>query len=71
MYLHFILFIVSLISTIAYTAIVLGEGFTPPVIVAAVIQSVIIAAVAVYFNELIEQVTLKKALDETENGGDK
>lgn len=67
----FILLIVSVISTIAYTAVVLGDGFTPPVIVAAIIQSVIIAAVTVFFNELIKQVTLKKSLDETENGSDK
>jgi len=52
----YILLVVSFIITLAYVAIFLGEGFSPPVIVAVIIQSVLIAAVTVYGNELIEQI---------------
>jgi drug/metabolite transporter (DMT)-like permease len=52
----YILLVISFIITLAYVAIFMGEGFSPPVIIAVVIQSVLIAAVTVYGNELIEQV---------------
>lgn len=52
----YILLGISFLTTLAYVSIYLGEGFSPPVIVAVVIQSVLIAAVTVYGNELIEQV---------------
>jgi len=52
----YILLVVSFVITLAYVAIFLGEGFSPPVIVAVIIQSVLIAAVTVYGNELIEQI---------------
>jgi drug/metabolite transporter (DMT)-like permease len=52
----YILLVVSFVITLAYVAILLGEGFSPPVIVAVIIQSVLIAAVTVYGNELIEQI---------------
>jgi len=52
----YILLGISFIITLAYVAIFMGEGFSPPVIVAVVIQSVLIAAVTVYGNELIEQI---------------
>ncbi len=52
----YILLGISLIITLAYVAIFMGEGFSPPVIVAVVIQGVLIAAVTVYGNELIEQI---------------
>jgi hypothetical protein len=42
--------------TLAYVSIFMGEGFSPPVIVAVIIQSVLIAAVTVFGNELIQQV---------------
>ena len=56
----YILLAVSFIITLAYISIVLGEGFAPPVIVAAVIQSVFIAAVTVFGNELIKQAIEKR-----------
>ncbi len=52
----YILLGISFIITLAYVAIFMGEGFSPPVIVAVIIQSVLIAAVTVYGNELIEQI---------------
>ncbi len=52
----YILLGISFLTTLAYVSIYLGEGFSPPVIVAVVIQSVLVAAVTVYGNELIEQV---------------
>ena len=52
----YILLGISFIITLAYVAIFMGEGFRPPVIVAVIIQSVLIAAVTVYGNELIEQI---------------
>ncbi len=59
----FILLGVSLIITIVYIAIVAGKGFTSVVIVTGVIQAVIIAAVAVFSNELIKQATAKRRQD--------
>lgn len=52
----YILLGVSFLVTLAYVSIFMGEGFSPPVIVAVVIQSVLIAAVTVFGNELIQQV---------------
>lgn len=51
----YILLVISFAITLAYVGIFLGEGFSPPVLVAVVIQAVLIAAVTVYGNELIEQ----------------
>lgn len=56
----YILLTVSFIITLAYVCIVLEEGFLPPVIVAVVIQSVLIAAVTVFGNELIKQILVKR-----------
>jgi len=56
----FILLAVSLIITIAYTAIVINEGFTAVVFVTGIIQGVIIAAVTVFGNEMIKQATVKR-----------
>ena len=59
----FILLFVSIISTILYIAVINGEGFTPAVIVMGVIQAVLIAALAVFGNELLKQI-LKKRIDD-------
>jgi hypothetical protein len=56
----YILLGVSFLITLAYVSFVLGEGFSPPVIVAVIIQAVLIAAVAVFGNELIKQVLFKR-----------
>jgi 4-hydroxybenzoate polyprenyltransferase len=54
---------VSLFITIIYTGVVVEGKFTPVVIVTAIIQSVIIAAIAVFGNEIIKQLTQKRKLD--------
>ena len=56
----YVLLIISFVITLAYLGVLKGEGFSGPVIVAAVIESVLIAAVAVFGNELIQQVTVKR-----------
>jgi hypothetical protein len=59
----FILLGISIIMTIVYMAVVVGEGFTAVVIVTGIIQAVLIAAVAVFGNELIKQITVKRKED--------
>ncbi len=56
----YILLAIGFLITLAYVSIYLGEGFSPPVLVAVVIQSVMIAAVTVFGNELIKQVLVKR-----------
>lgn len=56
----YILLGISIVITMAYVSIYLNEGFGPPVIVAALIQAVLIAAVAVFGNELLKQVLVKR-----------
>jgi len=64
----FILLAVSVVFAILYIAVVIGEGLTAPVIISAVIQGVIIAALAVFGNEAIKQYFIKRPED-TEKGG--
>ncbi len=54
---------VSLFITVIYMGIVIEGKFTAVVIVTAIVQSVIIAAVAVFGNEIIKQLTQKRKLD--------
>ena len=56
----YILLLVSFLITLAYVCILKGEGFGGPVLVSVLIQSVLIAAVTVFGNELIQQVTVKR-----------
>lgn len=60
----FILWAIALIFTILYVAVVIGEGFTAPVFIANIIQGTLIAGVAVFFNELIKQATVKRKIDQ-------
>lgn len=59
----YILLAVSFVITLAYVSIVLGAGFSPPVIVAVVIQSVLIAAVTVFGNEVVTQTLIKRKIE--------
>lgn len=59
----FILLGISIILTILYVAVVLGNGFSAAVIIAAFIQGVLIAASAVFGNELIKQFIKKRKVD--------
>ena len=61
----FILLAVSFVVTISYLAIVGGQGFTPTTIVMGCIQAVLIAAMAVFGNELLKQM-LKKRLNDVD-----
>jgi hypothetical protein len=63
----YILLGVSFLITLAYVSIYLAEGFDPPVIVAVVIQSVLIAAVTVFGNELLKQAFSKRTEDANNN----
>ena len=64
----FILLIVAVIFAILYIAIVIGEGFGAPVIVSAIIQGVIIGALAVFGNEAIKQSFVKRLEDTSKKG---
>jgi hypothetical protein len=56
----FILLGVSIIITILYISIVLGSGWSAAVIVSCIIQGVIVAALAVFGNEALKQLTVKR-----------
>ncbi len=50
----------SLVLTVLYVDFVIGEGFTPASVVTSIIQGVIVAALAVFSNEIIKQITIKR-----------
>ena len=52
-----VLLIISILITIAYLAISMEQGFTAKGIVDGVIYGVLIAALAVYCNQVLKQVT--------------
>ncbi len=58
-----ILLFVSVVITILYIAFVVKEGFTPASIISSIIQGVIIAALAVFGNEVLKQATIKRLDD--------
>lgn len=58
-----ILLFVGIILTILYLAIILAEGFTQITILMGLIQGILIAAVAVFFNETIKQIFIKRLED--------
>lgn len=55
-----ILLLFSVIFTVLWIAVVLGNGFTAAVIISAVGQGIIIAAIAVFGNEVIKQISVKR-----------
>lgn len=59
----FILLAISIVFTVLYVSVVIGEGFSAAVIVASIIQGVIIAAVAVFSNESMKQLLVKRIDD--------
>jgi hypothetical protein len=59
----FILLLFSIVMTVMYIAVVLGEGFTAKVIVLGIIQGFLCAAVAVYGNEALKQLVVKRPKD--------
>lgn len=60
-----ILLVVGIVLTILYLAIILGEGFTQITILMGLIQGILVAAVAVFFNETVKQVFVKRLEDNT------
>lgn len=56
----YILLGVSFLSTLCYVTVYEGETISGQLIVAVAIQSVLIAATAVFGNELIKQFTVKR-----------
>lgn len=58
-----ILLIISVVFTILVMAIMLGEGFTPMVLLTGTIQGVLISAVTVFSNELAKQFMVKRKGD--------
>ena len=60
----FILWVTGMVFAVLYIAMVLGEGFLGPVIVSAIIQGTLIAALAVFGNQLIKQSTEKRPVDQ-------
>lgn len=64
----FILLAVAEVFAVLYIAIVIGDGFTGPVIISAIIQGVIIAALAVFGNEAIKQTFVKRLEDKSKGG---
>jgi len=56
----YVLLIVAIVLTIAYTAVVLGLGLTGKVIIEGFIQGLFAAALAVYGNQLIKQAIQKQ-----------
>lgn len=59
----FILLGIGEVLTVAYVAIVAGEGFTAAGVIASMIQGVIVAALAVFGNEAVKQATVKRLED--------
>lgn len=59
----FILLVVGILLTIVYLAIVLGEGFTSVALIVGIMQGIMIAALAVFGNELVKQLTVKAPVD--------
>ena len=49
---------------VLYIALVLNEGFTWPVVISAIIQGTIIAALAVFGYESLKQLTIKRPIDQ-------
>lgn len=63
----FILLGVSVVVTILYMGVVLGLGWSGAMIITAVIQAVLLAALCVFANQLIKQLLVKRAEDEEGN----
>ena len=55
-----LLLVVAVTLTIVYKAIVLGTGFCAVTIVNGIIYGILIATVAVYANNVVKQITVKR-----------
>jgi hypothetical protein len=66
----YVLLVISIIFTILYICIVNEQGFAAAVIIASIIQAVLIAALAVFGNELLKQALHKRLDDKYSKVGD-
>jgi hypothetical protein len=64
-----ILLVIGIALTILYLAIILAEGFTQITILMGLIQGILVAAVAVFFNETVKQVFVKRIEDNSKLRG--
>ena len=64
-----ILLVIGIALTILYLAIILAEGFTQFTILMGLIQGILVAAVAVFFNETVKQVFVKRIEDNSKLRG--
>lgn len=62
----FILLFVSIIFSVLYIVFVVGDGAGVETIISAIIQGVIIAALAVFGNETLKQYFVKRKIDKDE-----
>ena len=60
----FILLGVGVAMTVLYVAVVLDQGWSAAVVITAVIQGVLLAALCVFANQLIKQLKTEKAKDQ-------
>ena len=60
----FILLIISVIFSVLYTYSTIEEGYTTSLFVSSIIQGVIVAALAVFGNEALKQLFVKRRVDE-------
>ena len=59
----FILLAISILFAILWIAIVIGEGWAAAVIISAIVQGVLVAALAVFGNEAFKQIKYKRPID--------
>lgn len=64
-----ILLVIGIALAILYLAIILAEGFTQITILMGLIQGILVAAVAVFFNETVKQVFVKRIEDNSKLRG--
>ncbi len=55
-----VLLVVAVVLTIVYKAVVLGDGFCGVTIVNGLVYGVLIATIAVYANNVVKQITVKR-----------
>lgn len=52
--------VLAVILTVTYSAAVLGQGLTSKTVVNGIVYGILIASIAVYFNQLIKQILVKR-----------
>lgn len=60
----FILLFTGIVLSLLWICVVLGEGWAAAVVISAIVQGVIVAALAVFGNEALKQLLKKRPIDE-------